>query len=127
MKPEEIKQRMEAFTAIENLYGYFFTEDHHLCLSDGAYFILKECNAAWFFDMILYMQLCPPFNENPIQIWTLKNLGSEVWRLECINENSEILTSRTIPDLDFPIDELTIIVDDEIVRLPAEHIPDARR
>jgi len=123
MTPEAIKQKLKLFKVIENLYGYFFPEDHHLSISDGVYFVLEECKANWFLDLILYMQLCPPFDTNPIQFWTLKKLGSSVWRLECINEDMDILTSRTIPDLEFPIDDLTIIVDDLIVRLPSEYIP----
>ena len=114
---------MKQFTGSIGLYEYKFPSDHKLLLTDGTDFVLQKFNVAWLFDTILFYQLSGEFGELPFQKWDLIKEPDDKWRLECTDGNNVLLSGRSLFKINFPVDELTLYLENGVVFLPAEHDP----
>ena len=102
------------------------TIDYHkhwlkLIYTDGVKYLVEKAGAYWLLDSIaLYQEKCltdPMLRE--IQFWRLK-VQDESGVLTCERDKDDIFLTEEIIYTDFPLDEITLYLENGILCLPSE-------
>ena len=119
MENQRFKNHLAHFTGSEQYYEHkFFTVK--MLLTDGANFIREEGKAHWLIDMICSFQ--PQLRKEEFQTWTLKyQRENKRWKLTSTDGNKRILIEQEFEFSDFPIEEISLWVEGNVILLPAEH------
>lgn len=91
----------------------------HVLLTEGCHFVAQKGKAFWLFDLILSYQGTTFLYDVDFQKWTLEK-KSDYWLVTCKNSNDTVLVTQIIGYSDFPLDEITILLIDNVCLLPSE-------
>lgn len=104
------------YTGSENWYKYSFG----LLITDGARAFADKLGAFWFLDIIGSYQ--SGLRNQPFQVWKIqKNKTGNGAKVTCEDGNNNVLKSQRIPFTDFPYDEGTLWLSDNVILLPSEY------
>lgn len=122
--------KMDSDTLLEILAQFTGTQKYHLhkidsymkiYLTDGCNYIRNRCAAYWLFDLILSWQTKPEVAKENFQFWTLQKQPDDTWIAKCEDGNKNVLALQKMEHSDFPLNEMTIWVVDNIALLPSEY------
>ena len=126
---EEIETRLAQVQSGDTLYRHWMKG---ICYTEGVRFAAELCGAYWLIDAIASHQF-GKVKAEPFQVWTLhvaskdapKQKNSVAAILICTDgdkgDGAVELARQNIEYTDFPIDKITIWVEDGVMLLPAEH------
>lgn len=90
--------------------------------TDGVQYLAEKGQAYWLIDAIGSYQVSPAIRELPIQFWHLLVNKDRSALLEMGEDLPEpILLRQEIPFTDFPLDELTLYLANNVLHLPSEY------
>lgn len=112
-------QHLAQFTGTETYYNHSLG-NMKLYLTDGCHFIREQCEAYWLFDLILSHQLSKNVKSEQFQVWKFQKRVND-WIITCSNGNDKLLVKQIIEYSDFPLNEITIWLEENIALLPSEH------
>ena len=90
-------------------------------MTDGVKHLAEMCKAFWLLDAILSHQVHAKVRCQPFQVWQLKHAGNDVYLLTCEDGNNNQVTQQKIPYSDFPYEEATIWLVNNVLLLPCEY------
>lgn len=117
------------------LSGFTGTEQYHkvsitpVVVTDGVQYLCDKAGAYWLVDAIGSYQGEPKLKREPFQVWILKkDKDGKGATLSAYNDYSEKepnkykpLVTQKIEYTDFPLDEIKLYVEGNVVLLPSEH------
>ena len=118
---EQIREGLHQFNGSENLYRHSLRKS--FCYTDGVHFLAEQAGAYWLIDAIASHQP-QALRDNmlrQIQFWTLKRQEDESWLLFVERDAGDIAFKQDIPYSDFPLEEIRIWVQGNIMMLPNEY------
>ncbi|MET3969114.1 DUF6876 family protein [Bradyrhizobium sp. S3.9.1] len=90
--------------------------------TEGVQYLAETGGAYWLVDKVATLQLEPKVRTEEFQSWKLKvNLEKTTAALTCDDGNGNIVHSETIDFTDFPLDEVELWVEGNVILLPSEH------
>lgn len=92
-----------------------------ILLTDGCEYVRRELKAFWLFDLITSYQDSERLRGQDFQVWSLKRITDDLWTLTCQDGNHNLLISQVIKYSDFPLDEISIWVVNNVAILPSEY------
>jgi hypothetical protein len=90
-------------------------------LTDGCNYLRENAACYWLFDIILIQQGTELMQFEPFQRWQLKKQADGTWVVTATDGNTINLYKQRIQFTDFPLDEITIYVDEGVALLPSEY------
>jgi hypothetical protein len=123
----DIKTSLANFTGTESWFRHSLMR--HVLYTEGVQFVAEQCSAYWLIDKIASMQLESKIAAEQFQVWRLAvNRSDNTALLTCTDggksENNgveDILHSEHIHFTDFPLDEIDLWVEGDVILLPSEH------
>lgn len=121
---------MEAKKLKEALSGFCGTMEYHAITvlgskfpcTDGVLFLAQEAGAFWLMDAIASHQAVARRRCGDFQVWTLRVNPDTSAVLECrADSNTGVQIRQEIEFTDFPLDEITLWVEGDVLLLPSEH------
>lgn len=117
MDAAELRRKLSLFSGTDNWHRHL----SGLLFTDGVKFLADEAGAYWLLDLIgSYQKRC---RRDPMlrdfQIWELKKTGNTA-RIGCLRDVNQPVLAQDIPFTDFPLDEITLYVENETILLPSE-------
>lgn len=113
---EELENNLAHFTGSEEYHKFNpFTK---LVATDGVMYLAKEAQCFWLLDILASVQGMKAIRGKDMQVLIFNKSKGEV-RIEDGNKN--VLYTQEIKYTDFPLDEITIWVEGNVVLLPSEH------
>lgn len=108
------------FTGTDQWYRHGLNRS--MLYTDGVQYLAEKGGAYWLLDKIATLQLEPKIRREEFQVWRLTVADNRA-RLTCDdgNDNSPVIYSEDIDFTDFPLDEITIWVEGNVMLLPSEH------
>ena len=93
--------------------------------TSGVERMAEICEAFWLIDAVASYQTAKFRALNPFQSWRLKPAPTKkepdrhlLW---CEDGNGNIIKRQSIPFSDFPLDSITLWVENDVILLPSEH------
>jgi hypothetical protein len=120
MKTHPIIKRLNEFIETAKFDEYKFPDDHKLKLSEGCKALLKQYDAAFLFDLILFVQLSKKEVNLTWQVWTFNKGPGGKMKVTCDFEHGQYLMGNSVTAIDFPLDEVKVIVNNEYTALAEE-------
>lgn len=118
MTPEQIREQLAQCSGTESHYHHF----SGLLYTDGIKLMAELCGAYWLIDVIASLQLrCrrdPMLRD--MQFWFLRKV-EDGWELVCERDEGDIAFKQRIDFSDFPLNEIQIWVQDDVMLLPSEY------
>jgi hypothetical protein len=127
-KKQYILTTLPHFTGSENWYQHSI--NRALTYTDGAKFVAEECGAYWLLDEIaIRNKHIKTVAREPFQVWKLtvnrekqvKGVPLNGAVLTCDDGNGNVVHTYRVPFTDFPLDEITFYVADNVILLPSEY------
>ncbi|MBO4221975.1 DUF6876 family protein [Bradyrhizobium neotropicale] len=88
--------------------------------TEGVQYLAEHAGAYWLLDEIAIAQRYEPnVKDQPFQVWKLK-VTSSTATLTC-EDQGKILVSKHIDYTDFPLPEIELWVEGDVILLPSEH------
>lgn len=117
MQPNELRSALALFTGTENYHPHI----SGLHYTDGVAFLAENAGAYWLIDLIgSYQKRCRKDRMlREFQVWTLKKTGNEA-DVICLRDMDDEAFRQHIPFTDFPLDEVTLYLENEVLMLPTE-------
>jgi hypothetical protein len=113
---EELERNLAQFTGSEEYHK--FSHFTRLLATDGVIYLAQSAECFWLLDILASVQNMPKIRRASMQVLIFNKSEGEV-RIEDGNKN--VLYKQKIDYTDFPLDEITIWVEGNIVLLPSEH------
>jgi len=107
------------FTGSENWYRHPLWPS--ITYTDGAQYVAEAGGAYWLLDAIVSHQHDPRVRNEPFQVWTLKVSDDRTAILTCEDGDHGAVTSQAIPFTDFPLTEITLWLQNDVIFLPSEY------
>ena len=108
-----------------NLAQFMGTEEHHrfspltkLVCTDGVMYLAENAGCFWLLDILASVQSMDKIRREDMQV-LIFNTGELTVRIEDGNKN--VLYTQDIGFTDFPLDEITLWVMNNVVLLPSEY------
>lgn len=117
MTPNEIRNTLDQFCGTENWYRHPLFRK--FLYTDGVKFVVDSCGANWLLTDILAYQLNPKVAAEEFQVWTLKKTDSSAV-LSCGDGNDNTVFSTEIIYTDFPLEEISLWLENNVLMLPGE-------
>ena len=89
--------------------------------TDGVKELAQKCGAYWLIDLIISHQCHKEIKLERFQVWNLKRVGDNVFKIVATDGNENKVTSQKIPFSDFPYDLATVWLVDGCMMLPTEY------
>ncbi|UGY13760.1 hypothetical protein HAP48_0035090 [Bradyrhizobium septentrionale] len=89
--------------------------------TEGVQYLAETGGAYWLVDKVATLQLEPKVKAEDFQSWTLKVAQDRTAVLTCDDGNGNVVHSETIDWTDFPLDEVELWVEGNVILLPSEH------
>lgn len=89
--------------------------------TDGVKHLADMCQSYWLLDAILSHQITPKVKKELFQVWKLQQQKNDAYLLTCEDGNNNVITSQKIPFSDFPYQQATIWLCDNVLLLPCEY------
>lgn len=117
MQPNELRSALAMFSGTVNYYPHI----SGLHYTDGVAFLAENGGAYWFIDLIgSYQKRCRKDQMlREIQIWKLVKVGNEADAI-CLRDTDDEAFRQHIPFTDFPLDEVTLYLESNVLMLPSE-------
>ena len=116
------------FTGTEKIYKVDFF-GMKFFYTDGVQYVIENGQAVWLIQAIFSHQITPKVKREGFQVWRLKKLSNS-WELRCTDggkgeeeaetETGNILAKQIIEYSDFPLDEITLYLENSTLCLPRE-------
>lgn len=113
---EELERNLAQFTGSEEYHK--FSHFTRLLATDGVIYLAQSAECFWLLDILASVQNMPKIRRAEMQVLKF-DTASKMVRIEDGNKN--VLYKQKIDYTDFPLDEITIWVEGNIVLLPSEH------
>jgi hypothetical protein len=118
MTPDELRGALASFTGTENYYAHM----SGLHYTDGVAFLAENAGAYWLIDLIASWQ--KRARKDPMlrefQLWELRVTGREADAI-CFRDTNDEAFRQHIPFTDFPLSEVKLYLENEVLMLPGEH------
>ncbi|XIA64510.1 DUF6876 family protein [Bradyrhizobium sp. TZ2] len=97
--------------------------NRRMLYTDGVQYLAEKGGAYWLLDKIACLQLEPKIGAEEFQVWRLHVMDDRTARLVCDdgNDSGTVIYSEEIDFTDFPLDQITIWVEGNVILLPSEH------
>lgn len=119
MDKQEFKNSLPHFTGSEQYFQHTFFNIIML-LTEGANFVREKGKAHWLIDLIFSFQT--QLRKEAFQTWTLKYLKEDKrWKMTGTDGSKKVLAEQEFSFSDFPLDEITLWVEGNVILLPTEH------
>lgn len=116
----EIRKRVRTFNNSKEYYLHRLSDNWTLHLTEGCFFIREMANAYWLFDLILSYQGSNLMSPPGKQAWKVRRYKNKMVQVSCQIEKDDVMIIQVIKKKSFPLDEITIIIDGCVARLPTE-------
>jgi len=87
----------------------------------GAQYVAEAGGAYWLLDAIVSHQRDACVRSEPFQVWTLRVEPDHSAVLTCEDGDHGLITSQAIAFTDFPLPEITLWLQNEVIFLPSEY------
>ena len=89
--------------------------------TDGVKMMAERAEAYWLIDLIISHQCKKDVNNERFQVWELKRVKDNVFKIDATDGNNNHVTNQKIPFSDFAYDQATIWLVDGCLMLPCEY------
>lgn len=114
LKPDILGQ----FTGTENYWGLPLTRCK---MTDGVNYLAENADCFWLVEKIAFSQIENPYADNPdFQVWRLVVKDGEGY-LTCTDGDEGVLSEEVITYTDFPLPEVVIWYQHNVLLLPSEY------
>ena len=87
--------------------------------TEGVRYVAEEGGAYWLIDKVATLQLAPKIKTERFQQWKFVREGN-AGTLTCDDGNDNVVHKERIHLTDFPLDEITFWVENNVICLPSE-------
>lgn len=116
--PTLTQDELDQFTGSEVLYKHPLMPRYSY--TSGVRFLARRAECYWLLDAIVSHQHSAAVRREPFQSWTLTRTGSRA-ALVCTDGDSDTpVVRQEIEFTDFPLDSVTVWVEDNVLMLPTE-------
>jgi hypothetical protein len=119
-EPKLDKAALRQFTGSEHWYRHPI--NRNVLYTDGAQYVAEKGGAYWLLDEIALIQ---PYNKRvaaeEFQFWKLVVRTDNTAMLSCEDGNGHTVFKKRIEYTDFPLDEITLYFQNNVIHLPSEH------
>lgn len=112
---EEIERNLPQFTGTEYWYKYA----HGFSLTDGVKYLIDSAQCAWLINILISAQPELKYGKKPYMQVLLFDKATMMVTIEDGNHN--VLYQQKIKSTDFPLDEIEVWLEGEVLLLPSEH------
>ena len=110
---------LRQFTGTEQWYRHQLNPK--VLYTDGARHVAEAGEAYWLLDEIALAQGKPLIAAEEFQVWKLiVNQEDNTARLVCEDGNDNIVATKKIEFTDFPLPEITLWYENNVIMLPSE-------
>lgn len=88
--------------------------------TDGVRFLAQNAEAYWLLEYVFSNQSLPVLKNAPFQVWKMQVVDSSAI-IKVEDGNGKLLKRFDISFTDFPLKEITLWLEGEILLLPSEH------
>jgi hypothetical protein len=114
------KADLRQFTGSEQWYRHGL--NRKVLFTDGAKYLADRAGAYWLLDEIALIQ---PYDKRvaalPFQVWKLIVRADHTATLTCGDGDRKTVFTKEISYTDFPLDEITLYLTDNVILLPSEY------
>lgn len=89
--------------------------------TDGAQYVAEAGGAYWLLDAIVSHQHEPRVRSREFQVWTLRVAQDRSAVLTWEDGDHGVLASQAIAFTDFPLPEITLWLQNDVIFLPSEY------
>jgi hypothetical protein len=118
--PKLTVDELSQFTGSENWYRHGI--NRMVSFTDGAKYLADRAGAYWLLDEIAMIQ---PYDRSvaaeEFQAWKLVVRPDRTAALTCDDGNGRIVFRKEIEYTDFPLDEISLWFENNVIYLPSEH------
>lgn len=120
----DIKEKLTSadlagFTGTENYYRHALSRAY--TYTDGVKYMAEKAGAYWLIDVVVSHQHNPRVRREEFQVWKLKlNKTGHGTMVTCEDGNGHRVTQQRIQFTDFPLPEITLWLENNVVMLPSE-------
>jgi hypothetical protein len=93
----------------------------NITFTDGVMYVAETAGAHWLIDKVATNQLEPRIRAEDWQSWKLKVNEDQTATLTCDDGNGNVLHSERLDWTDFPLDQIELWVEGNVILLPSEH------
>jgi hypothetical protein len=112
---------LSQFTGTENWYS-LKPLSAKITYTDGVSHVAEHGGAVWLITDIVAAQHDPKVAAEPFQVWKLTVVNPDRFaQLVCEDGNGNIVYTQTYSWTDFPMDEITFWLTDNVILLPSEY------
>jgi hypothetical protein len=114
------KSDLAQFTGSESSYRHGI--NRNVLYTDGAQHVAEHGGAYWLPDEIATIQSSDKaVADEEFQVWKLTVHPDRSATLTCDDGNGNIVFTKKIEYLDFPLDEITLYFANNVIHLPSEY------
>lgn len=106
------------FTGTENWHRHGVNRS--VLFTDGAKFLADQGGAYWLLDEIAIAQRIRNVAREEFQLWKLVVRPDRTAKLTCDDGNGNIVLTREIQWTDFPLPEISLYFENNVILLPSE-------
>ncbi|MEY9638748.1 hypothetical protein ABIF66_007002 [Bradyrhizobium japonicum] len=110
---------LKQFTGSEQVFRHSLMRS--MTYTEGVQFLAETGGAYWLIDKVATLQLEPKVQAEDFQSWKLKVAQDRTAVLTCDDGNGNIVHSERLDWTDFPLDEVELWVEGNVILLPSEH------
>ena len=114
------KSALVQFTGTENWYRTT-PLSAKIIYTDGVKYVIEHGEALWLVTDIIAFQHEPKVKNEPFQVWTLEVKDDGSATLTCEDGNGNAIFTNDYTQTDFPLDEITLWLTDDVILLPSEY------
>jgi hypothetical protein len=109
------------FTGTEMYHTHRILGGQSMHITDGCQYLRENAGCYWLFDIILIQQSTELMQLEPFQRWQLAKQPDGSWLVMATDGNTITLYKQRIEFSDFPLEEITIYLDEGVALLPSEY------
>ncbi|MCA1452856.1 hypothetical protein I6F35_06425 [Bradyrhizobium sp. BRP22] len=110
---------LRQFTGTEQWFRHSLMRT--ILYTEGVQYLAESGGAYWLLDKVATWQLEPRVKAEPFQSWKLKVNENRTATLTCDDGKGNIVHSEAIDWTDFPLDQIELWVEGNVILLPSEH------
>jgi hypothetical protein len=117
-QPVLTKADLDRFNGSDHWYRHGVIR--RITFTDGAKFVADRAGAYWLLDEIAFGQYVSYVKNEEFQCWKLRKNENHSATLTCDDRNGNIVFTKAIPFTNFPLDEITLWFENDVIYLPSE-------
>lgn len=110
---------LRQFTGTEQWFRHSLMRN--ITYTEGVRYLAEQGHAYWLIDKVATLQLEPKVKAEEFQVWKLKVDNNNTATLACEDGNGNTVYSEEISFTDFPLDQIELWVEGNVILLPSEH------